>query len=281
MAQELDPTDALNCFASMSASYEYRIGHACRAVARHIPALLSTLPPRPIVLDNACGTGAVTEEIRSAIPSAQIYAVDVLPSMVQSMKSIVASKPELQEGTVNIQIMDSQKLRFEDNFFDVSVMSFGIFFLEDPMLGAKEMLRTLKPGRTAVVTIWKELRFRPVLWEVQRRMNPISPLTELSLLDRWCDGTLLRETLQEAGFAAIEMRSVVTALWGTSREDLEGILIQNFEAMVSKYWTDEEKAEMPAVTAQVLDDSHGQYCIESDGKIGVPMTAWVVLCRKA
>lgn len=50
--------------------------------------------------------------------------------------------------------------------------------------------------------------------------------------------------------------------------------------MVAKKWPDEEKARLPAVTAQVLDDHEAKFCIKSGDEIGVPMTAWVAVCRK-
>lgn len=47
----------------------------------------------------------------------------------------------------------------------------------DPVKGAREVFRTLKPGRTAIVTLWKEFRFKPMLWEVRRRIDRVNPLT--------------------------------------------------------------------------------------------------------
>ena len=69
-------------------------------------------------------------------------------------------------------------------------------------------------------------------------------------------------------------------MWGTGRKDLKSVLLENFQAMVASNWTDEEKAKLPAVTAQVLDDHEAEFCIKSGDKVGVPMTAWVAVCRK-
>ena len=209
MAQDLNPTDALDCFVSMITNYEHRIAHASRAVARHIPALLNDIPQAPVILDNACGTGAASEELLRAFPLARIYAVDILPSMVQAMKALAAVTPQLKNGIVEIEEMNGQTLRYESDFIDVSLTNFGIFYFQDPALGAKEIFRTLKPGGYAILTVLEDLGFKPVLWEVQRRISPMSPLTGLSLLDPWCDGTLLGNTLRQAGFTSVEMRSVV------------------------------------------------------------------------
>ncbi|KAL9133607.1 MAG: hypothetical protein Q9175_005219 [Cornicularia normoerica] len=74
-------------FASNIAIYEHRVGHACRTVPSQIPALLKDLPPTPVILGNACGTGAAAEGLLKVLPSARIYAADVMPAMVQSVKA--------------------------------------------------------------------------------------------------------------------------------------------------------------------------------------------------
>ncbi|KAL8796489.1 MAG: hypothetical protein Q9195_001163 [Heterodermia aff. obscurata] len=280
MAQPPTATEALEGFASLIASYEHRVGHACRAVASQLPALLKDLPLSATVLDNACGTGAATEELVKILPSARIYAVDVVPAMVESMKAVVAGKRALQESVMKVELMNGQALSFDKDFFDISIANFGIFFFPEPSLGAKEIYRTLKPGGYAILTVWKEFGFKPVLWEVQDRVKPVNPLAELPLMEPWCDGTLLHKTLQEGGFSAIEMKQVTVGMWGSSRNDFVTVLLENFGAMVARNWTNKEKAKLPAVTATVLEEHEDRFCIKSGDRIGVPMTAWVAVCRK-
>ena len=97
MAQAAVASDGLDVFVSVIASYEHRVGHTCRAVAKHIPSLFNELPPNPIVLDNACGTGAATEEFLKALPAARIYAADAVLPMVQSMKAKLAANSNCRE----------------------------------------------------------------------------------------------------------------------------------------------------------------------------------------
>ena len=61
---------------------------------------------------------------------------------------------------------------------------------------------------------------------------------------------------------------------------MEEVLLENFGAMVSWDWSAEEKAKLPAVTSQVLDDQEASYCIKSGDNFGVPMTAWIVVGKK-
>lgn len=122
-------------------------------MASHIPALLTDLPSAPVILDNACGTSAVTEEFIKVLPSARVYAMDIMPP---GMNAIVATNPALQKSVVQVELMNGQELRYKHDFFDASVMNFGIFFFPDPVLGAREAYRTLKRGETAVFSLWKE-----------------------------------------------------------------------------------------------------------------------------
>ena len=280
MAQSPTAKEGLEAFVSVIASYEHRIGHACRAVANHVPALLKGLPPSPIILDNACGTGAVTDELLRVFPSAKFYAADVVPPMVQAMKANVAALPRLRNSVIAVEIMDGQALQYKNDFFDVSVTNFGIFFFSDPVLGAKEIYRTLKPGGFAVVTVWKDFGFKPLLWEVQKRVKPVNPLAELPVMEAWCDGKLLVKTLEGGGFTAVEMKEVTEGMWGFSTEDLKAVLLENFAALVSPSWTDEEKSKLPRITTEVLKEMKSEYCLQLADKIGVPMTAWIAVCRK-
>ena len=267
-------------FASIISIYEHRVGHACRAVAKHIPPLLHGLPSSPVVHDNACGTGAVTEQLLKAIPATKIYATDAIPGMVMAMKSIVAVDPALQAAVAEVEIMNGEELTYPDDTFDASVMNFGIFFFPNSVLGAQQIHRTLKPGGIAVFTLWAAFGFKPVLWAVQEVIKPANPLEELPLMEPWCDGTLLEKTLKEGGFESVEMTTVTEGMWGEDRKDFESVLLENFSAMVHSNWSDEEKARLPQATTQVLDEREKQFCIYDGKKIGVPMKAWIAVCRK-
>jgi len=281
-------TDHLAGFASIINVYEHRIGHATRAIASHLPSLLSNkFPPNPngdppTILDNACGTGAVTDQLLKVLPSARIYASDAIPPMIESFKALRDTNEKWKKNIIDVAVMDGQELRYEKNFFDIDIMNFGIFFFPDPVKGAREVYRTLKPGGVAIITVWKEFGFKPILWEVQKRVNPVNPLTELPLMEPWTDGELLKTTMKEGGFADtdIEMKIIEERMWGTGLEDFQKVLLENFEAMVARSWSGEEKARLATVIAEVLGDSEAEFCVRAGEEIGVPMVAWAAVCTK-
>ena len=269
------------CFASILGIYEHRIGHVCRAIARHIPPLLEGLPANPVILDNACGTGAVTEQVFRAMPSARFYAADAVPGMVAAMKQAVATaSPDLRAAVLDIQVMNGQELSYPDVMFDASIMNFGLFFFPDPVLGVQQVYRTLKDQGTAVFSLWSKFGFKPILWAVQDIVKPKNALLELPLMESWCDGTRLEKTINEGGFGKVKMVRMTEGLWGQSREDFEHVLLENFSAMVHDNWTAKEKEHLPHLITEVLDKREAEFYLRDEEKVGVAMEAWVAVCRK-
>jgi SAM-dependent methyltransferase len=261
--------------------YEHRIGHACRAVASHLPALIKTFPHSGgTVLDNACGTGAASEEFLKKHPTAEIFAADIVPPMVQAFKTLVAMKPELQDQVKEVRLEDAQSLSFADDTFDASITNFGIFFFPDPGAGARQIYRTLKPGGTAVVTVWKTFGFKPILWEIQGQVKPEIPLTELPLMEPWCESGLLVRTLEGAGFRQVDVSVVKEGLWGKDKEDFKLVLLKNLSAMTARNWTEEERAKLPSLISRVVDEQQDRFCISDGEKLGCTMEAWVAVAMK-
>jgi ubiquinone/menaquinone biosynthesis C-methylase UbiE len=281
MSAPVSAQEGLAGFTAVIDVYEHRIGHACRAVASHIPALLKSFPSSGgLVLDNACGTGAATEEFLKVFPTTEIFAADAVPPMVQSFKAIVATKPELEKQVKEVRIEDAQNLTFPDNQFDASITNFGIFFLPDPVAGARHIYRTLKPGGTAAVSVWKTFGFKPILWEIQSQLKPANHLTELPLMEPWCDSALVERTLKEGGFKQVESTVVKEGLWGKDKEDFKLVLLENLGTLTARNWTEEERAQLPNLISRVIDEQKDRFCITDGAKVGCMMEAWVTVATK-
>ncbi|MCJ1362981.1 hypothetical protein MMC16_002087 [Acarospora aff. strigata] len=260
-------------------TYEHRLGNATRAVARHILPFLSPLPPNPVVLDNACGTGSFTTELLRTVPTAHVHAVDASPAMIDIIRTSFNT-----DTHVDPAVMDGTSLSFPADTFDASVTNFGLFFFPDPAAGAREIYRTLKPhGGVAAVTCWRAIGFLPVFYAVQERVAPKEPLQGLPQIERWMDGGVLKETMVGAGFGAegLRLESVGVVLWGEGVEDLAGCLVENFRGMVGEKWSEDEKGRLPEVTERVLREGRERFCVEGEGgKVGVEMAAWIAVGRK-
>jgi SAM-dependent methyltransferase len=114
--------------------YHLRTPHRPRH-PRHRHPYRHLHPPhtRALVLDNACGTGAIASAALQRYPSAQIRCVDASPDMVDIMQAQIRSNG--WASNVSTAVMSGQDLKFGDSAFDASVTNFGIFFLPDPVAG--------------------------------------------------------------------------------------------------------------------------------------------------
>lgn len=223
----------------------------------------------------------MTTELLKPYPGAHIHAVDAAPAMVEIMQALVHRKPEWRSNVIDVAVMDGHELRFNQDTFDASVMNFGIFFFTDPTRGAGEIYRTSKRGGVAAVSCWKELGFLPILWEVQRRIEPMEPLLGLPLLDRWMDGVMLEKIMWEGGFEDVRMECVHEVLWGKDMQDLEVCLLENFKALTGSQWSETERGRLEEVTRAVLEEERSRFCVRSEGRVGVRMVAWTAVGTKA
>eukprot|EP01117_Protostelium_nocturnum_P008682 TRINITY_DN3114_c0_g2_i1.p1 TRINITY_DN3114_c0_g2~~TRINITY_DN3114_c0_g2_i1.p1 ORF type:complete len:228 (-),score=75.61 TRINITY_DN3114_c0_g2_i1:41-724(-) len=179
-----------------------------------------------VLLDNACGSGIIAEEILKINPNVKIVCTDFSDGMV----SMVKRKIE-KNGWKNVEaeVQNAQDLKFPDNTFDVSVINFGIMFSdEDPALS--HIFRTLKPGGTAVVTTWSEVEHLEVGLEVARRIagKEVKPQGKLAdiLVNGWSRPDWIKEAFKRIGFPDVKI---------TLEEDLMEYK-ESFMALPKVWW---------------------------------------------
>jgi len=100
-------------------------------------------------LDVACGTGDLSVTAAQKHPDISVTGLDFVPEMV------VAAKEKVQKknlgGRIHIMQGDALQLPFEDNYFDVSGIAFGIRNIPDRTRALSEMLRVTVPGGQVMV----------------------------------------------------------------------------------------------------------------------------------
>ncbi|APA14505.1 hypothetical protein SS1G_06433 [Sclerotinia sclerotiorum 1980 UF-70] len=279
MAKTSDVSPLCDSFNSQASTYDRRLGGSTRRVIEYIIPLLSGLPERPKVLDSACGPGMVTEAILKAYPNARIYASDLAPSMIALLDNLIDLN--VWKDRVETAVMDGVSLSYADETFDASIVNFGIFFYSDPITGAKELYRTLKPGGKAVVTCWKEVPFYPVLHSVQEVIKPGSKPIALSTLERWTQKETLESTLKSGGFENVEIYEKEVMWWNEGIQEAAKGFTDNFVNMVGDQWPDSEKDQPCGVTESLLIENKDGLVVKTGGKIGFPMVAWIAVATKS
>ena len=113
--------------------------------------LTPNFAPGDVIHDNACGYGAVTESIMQLNPpDITIDATDINPAFVEHCRQ----QAEKNKWPVTTAVMSAQELTFPADRFNYSFTSFAFHCLGDHNTAAKQVYRTLKPGGTAVASVW-------------------------------------------------------------------------------------------------------------------------------
>jgi ubiquinone/menaquinone biosynthesis C-methylase UbiE len=281
---------ALEYFHNAAADYEAGTGGCTRDVARYIVDICPPYDSTSVILDNACGTGIVTQEILrkgSGSPNASftIACVDGVPAMVDLARHTdYASNPSAK---VSFDVMSGEDLSFPDNHFTHSFTNMGILFFKDGLKGAKEIYRTLKPGGTAIVTSWEDLGYIRIIHQTQKAINPDEPLMKVPILDQWYQATHLMETLREAGFGDVQVHTRTVYYGAESVGKLSDFLMKMLAPWVAGR-TDNENTEFKRELQVNLEKAVLKFERPSisgspgdvEQLVGIPMIALVAVARK-
>jgi len=118
----------------------------------------NTSVPGKRAMDMGCGAGQLLPVLVDR--GYQAYGIDVALPMIEKANELCKKAGIAAE----IRVGDCEKLDYPDNFFDLYIAMGVIEYMDDDAPMLKEIMRVLKPGGTAVVTV------RSVLsWHVRWR----------------------------------------------------------------------------------------------------------------
>jgi ubiquinone/menaquinone biosynthesis C-methylase UbiE len=100
------------------------------------------------VLDVGCGTGVVA--VTAARLGARVTGLDLTPELLERARENAA----IAKVSIDFHEGDVEKLRFDDNEFDVVLSQYGHMFAPRPEVAIGEMLRVLRPGGTIAFSTW-------------------------------------------------------------------------------------------------------------------------------
>ena len=101
-----------------------------------------------LMLDVATGTGDFAIESLVLNPD-KIYGIDISEGMLNVGREKLKKKN--LEDKIELQLGDSENIKFEDNTFDAITVAFGVRNFENLEKGLENMLRVLKPGGKAII----------------------------------------------------------------------------------------------------------------------------------
>jgi demethylmenaquinone methyltransferase/2-methoxy-6-polyprenyl-1,4-benzoquinol methylase len=100
------------------------------------------------ILDVASGTGDLSIAALKLNPI-KITGIDISEKMLEIGRAKI-KKMGLNDK-ISLLLGDSENIEFEDNYFDVAMVAFGVRNFADPMRGLKEMYRVTRAGGMIVV----------------------------------------------------------------------------------------------------------------------------------
>ncbi|HAS39420.1 MAG TPA: bifunctional demethylmenaquinone methyltransferase/2-methoxy-6-polyprenyl-1,4-benzoquinol methylase UbiE [Microscillaceae bacterium] len=130
--------DFLNHFLSLGIDIRWR-KKAIKLLKPHQPEH---------ILDVATGTADFAIAALKANPK-KVTGVDISAGMLEIGREKLKKKG--LDKVINLELGDSEKLAFEDNYFDAVIVSFGVRNFENLEKGIQDIYRVTKPGGQVVI----------------------------------------------------------------------------------------------------------------------------------
>jgi ubiquinone/menaquinone biosynthesis C-methylase UbiE len=186
---------------SIPANYNrYMVPMLFEAYARDIANRIN-VPNDGRVLELACGTGAVTKQLRASLANTvNIVATDLNPGMLA-----VAQEALGGEAAIEFKVADGTDLPFEDASFDALVCQFGVMFFPDKNQGFSEAARVLRPGGCLHFSVWDTIDHNGFSKLVHETAISVSPeITFMAMPFSFNDVSAIKTSLESAGFHAMD-----------------------------------------------------------------------------
>lgn len=159
------------------------------------------------VLEMACGTGILTQQLRTHLePTVMLTATDLNPGMLD-----YAQKKLKHLDGITWQQADIADLPFPDASFHAVVCQFGLMFVPDKDRAFHEMRRVLVKDGLLAFSVWD--RMENNLWgilahETVGRFFPSNPPQFFTAPCSFHDVDVLRNLLTTHGFDRVEIQAV-------------------------------------------------------------------------
>jgi ubiquinone/menaquinone biosynthesis C-methylase UbiE len=168
--------------------------------------LAARMPPAKNVLEIAAGTGRLTRRLLAVMaPDSVLVATDLNEPMLDE------ARKHIDDARVQWEVADAQELPFDNVRFDAVLCQFGLMFVPDKLLALREMRRVLRPGGTALVSVWNAMErnaAQQLVQELASAAFPADPPRFLETPFSMPDRDALAALATEAGFAAVRVDTV-------------------------------------------------------------------------
>jgi ubiquinone/menaquinone biosynthesis C-methylase UbiE len=243
--------------------------------------LVDRAQPRPgeNVLDIACGTGVVARLAAKMMAQGHVTGLDLNAGMLDVARTVPNEGAEVAwiEGT-------ALDLPFQANGFDLVLCQLGLQFFPDQRQALREMCRVLQhSGRTAL-SVYSRIERTPGANAFALALDRIlgAPASKIKRGEHSLDNPdQLRNLLSDAGFAAIDLQTVVQQI--TFPSVLDYVRFQLLATPMAVLLKDRSETDRPAVISSIATETAclSNALILHNGKFSFPQEAYVATARKA
>ncbi len=227
------------------------------------------------VLDVGCGGGVTSAAFAQAVgPTGRVLGVDVSAVILEVARRRYAGVPGLA-----FEIGDAATMALAG--FDLIVSRFGVMFFPDPRAAFANLRRAITPRGRLAFACWRALELNPWMRECAKAAFSVLPPPEPTPPGApgpfaFADATRLRDILEAAGYADIEIEALDLMLdLGTHEDAIEqmtrmGPAAPGFAAAES------------ATRAAVVDALRAVLAPHFDGaRVRMPGAVWLVRAQSA
>ncbi len=232
-------------------------------------------------VDVGCGFGDTAIELAQRVGSSgSVLGLDCCEAFLE-----IARGDAAEAGVDNLEFVnaDVQFYPFEGDF-DFCFSRFGTQFFENPVAGLKSMRRSLKPGGTMTMIVWRVIEDNP--WLGMAKEVVLQYLPEPGDDARTCgpgpfsmaSESLVTKQLEIAGYTDLEFKRVDAPLMvGNSPDDAAGFQLALGPAgEVFREAGEEAEGKREEITAALTAEPAK---FETDEGIILPSSSWVITAR--
>ena len=200
------------------------------------------------VLELACGTGILTRVLRDRLPATtRLVATDLNEPMFRN-----AAQKFQHDEAVEWKQADASSLPFDDESFDAVVCQFGIMFVPDKALSAREARRVLKRGGVFLFNVWDSMEHNDlgrIAHETISSFFEKDPPAFYQVPFGYHDQGEIKRVIEAAGFSNVDVDVVSKTSVATRVEDAAIGLVDGNPVSVAI--AERNAALLPVITAAV------------------------------
>ena len=135
-------------------------------------AVVERLDPQPgeLLLDLACGTGAVPELV--APRGVDVVGLDIAPALIEQAKERATERGL----DIDYRVGDAEALDLDDASFDVVTSTCGVMFAPDHAAIARELARVTRPSGRIGLACWTPDSGLAKIFGIMRQYQPAPPV---------------------------------------------------------------------------------------------------------